>query len=99
MKHLFPFIESPSPGHERLLDVLLSLEAENARDIMNSTPSFVYEETPVTEAVELMVAEQVNELPVVNSQRQVMGEINFLEIISAYLKAERGGRSDAERPR
>ncbi len=88
LRQLFPYITSVSPGHERLLDVLASFEAGRVKDIMNADPSFVHEGSTVTETVDLMITEQVNELPVVDNQRRVMGEVNFLEIISAYLKAK-----------
>ena len=90
LKHLFPLITSASPGHERLLDVLTSFEASTVRDIMNVDPAFVHEGTTVAETVKLMIGEQVNELPVVDNQHRVMGEVNFLEVINAYLKERKG---------
>jgi len=33
-----------------------------------------------------MIREKVNELPVINQNHQIIGEVNFLEVIDYYLK-------------
>jgi len=56
------------------------------RDIMNDSPVFVFEDTTIPEMIELMDEEKIGELPVLNSQKQVIGEVNVLEIIEYYLR-------------
>jgi len=85
LRRLFPMITAiPSEGG--MLTLLSYLSAEKVRDLMNTNPSSVREDNTVADAVQLMTQEQVNELPVVNDSGEVVGEINFLEIIAAYLK-------------
>ena len=54
------------------------------KDIMNASPRFVRDDTPVAEVIRLMEEGKINELPVVDDRRQVVGEINFLEITAEY---------------
>ncbi len=89
VKQLFPMTTAASSGEYRTLEILATYDAKTVSDLMNESPVFVQEETTVNEAVQLMVAEGVNELPVVDEKRRVTGEINFLEVIAAYLKAKR----------
>ncbi len=86
LKHLFPMVTAAPPGKGGMLSLLSSISAEKVKDLMNARPSFVREDATAAEAVQMMADEQVNELPVVNDRDEVMGEINFLEIIAAYLK-------------
>jgi len=55
---------------------------------MNTKPGFVQSDTSVNETVKIMIEETVNELPVVDNEHRVIGDINFLEIIAAYIKAK-----------
>ncbi len=60
-----------------------------AMDIMNTQPIYVFEETTIPDLVKIMIRENINELPVVNKDLIVIGEVNFLEIMTHYLKTQK----------
>ncbi|HPR17465.1 MAG TPA: CBS domain-containing protein [Candidatus Cloacimonadota bacterium] len=60
--------------------------AQQAKDIMNPRPVYVYEDTLLSDMVSIMIQERVNEMPVINKEHQVIGEVNVLKIIAYYLK-------------
>ena len=62
--------------------------AKKVADIMNPNPFFVYKETMLSETIKIMVREQVNELPVIDSKKKIIGEVNVLEIITYYRNIE-----------
>ncbi|HHE37056.1 MAG TPA: CBS domain-containing protein [Candidatus Cloacimonetes bacterium] len=65
---------------------MLYSSAKTVKDIMTTNPSYVFEDTLLLEMIRIMIREKVNELPVVDKQHQVIGEVNFLEVIDYYLK-------------
>jgi len=60
--------------------------ATTAANIMNTNPNFVYEETSLAEMAQIMTREKINELPVVDKDKKIIGEVNILEIIAYYLR-------------
>ena len=60
--------------------------ATTAGDIMNTNPSYVFEDTLLAEMAQIMMREKINELPVVDKNKKIIGEVNILEIIAYYLK-------------
>jgi len=63
--------------------------AKTAEDIMNANPVFVYQSSTLGELVKLMMEEEINEIPVLDKDKNVVGEANILEIIMHYLKTEK----------
>jgi len=63
--------------------------AKTAEDIMNANPVFVYQNSTLGELVKLMIEEKINEIPVLDKNKKVIGEVNILEIIMHYLKGEK----------
>lgn len=61
-----------------------------AMDVMKRPPLFVTDETPLPEIVEMMVSHKVNELPILDSEKHIIAEINFLEIINYYKNLKKG---------
>jgi CBS domain-containing protein len=59
--------------------------AKLAKDIMNTSPIYVFEDTPLAEMITIMTREKINELPVVDKKQKIIGEVNVLEIIAKYL--------------
>ncbi|MCD6441518.1 MAG: CBS domain-containing protein [Candidatus Marinimicrobia bacterium] len=59
--------------------------AKLAKDIMNTSPIYVFEDTPLAEMITIMTREKINELPVVDKNQKIIGEVNVLEIIAKYL--------------
>ena len=86
--HMFPF---SSIGHnvelsrEGLVNYKKSLVA---MDLMNPKPTFAKESDKLPYIIKLMNEKNISELPIVNSSNQVIGEINFMEIITYYLGLE-----------
>jgi CBS domain-containing protein len=60
--------------------------AKTVKDIMTTNPSYVFEDTALSEMIKILIREKVNELPVVDKELHVIGEVNFLEVIQYYLK-------------
>ena len=63
--------------------------AKQISDIMNNDPSFVYPDTDLKEMVRIMLSEKVNELPVFDKNKKVIGEVNILELIAYYINENR----------
>lgn len=57
-------------------------------DIMNPTPRFVTEEQTLSEVAKTLLREKVTELPVVDSEMHLIGQVNTTEIIVAYLNSK-----------
>ena len=62
-------------------EALHLLTSDHARDIM-SAPISVKPDDEVQTAIDLMLGNNVNEVPVVDKDGKVVGEINFLGIVS-----------------
>ncbi len=87
IRHLFPHSTMHGRGDGvSALALAERLTAKNVRDVMNSSPVSANDDTTIPEVAKSMEREGVNELPVVDTRDRVVGEINFLEIITEYLK-------------
>ena len=88
IEYMFPFSsygQKIDLNKEGLLNYKKSLIAN---DIMNNNPTFAKEDDKMPYIVELMNDKNISELPVVDSENRVVGEINFLEIVTYYLSIE-----------
>lgn len=61
-------------------------DATHVHQIMNTRPRYVQKSTPLSAMVRIMIEEKINELPVVDDQMHVIGEVNVLEIIAFALQ-------------
>jgi len=84
IKHLFPYNTSRTDSPLGVADLLRRVAARNIRDIMHASPRFVEDGTTLLETAKIMEEEHVNELPVVDASRRVVGEVNFLEVLAEY---------------
>jgi len=66
-------------------EVLHLLTSRYARDIM-SAPLSVREDDEVQKAISIMVDEGIYEVPVVDKQKRVIGEINYFGIIESSIE-------------
>ena len=82
VEHILPLV-SRQNGTDR---EFVNFDYLAVTDIMETDPAFVEEDTPLSELVDYMKKEMVNELPVVDKDRKIIGEVNILEVITAYLK-------------
>ncbi|MCG8569514.1 MAG: CBS domain-containing protein [Spirochaetes bacterium] len=85
LEFLFPYT-AIQPTESPLYKAKQAYEVSIVKDIMNPTPYYVYEDTYISDMVKIMEREKINELPVVNKNREVVGEIILLEVIEYYLK-------------
>ncbi|MCD6427049.1 MAG: CBS domain-containing protein [Caldisericaceae bacterium] len=67
---------------EDAFDALKISMAKVAKDIMHP-PVYVFEDEDIKDVLEEMVVGEYQELPVVNRQKKVIGDLNCLEIIRA----------------
>lgn len=84
--YLFPNVNISNNISSFMYNVNNSLEKDTAKDMMNKNPFFVYDDTKVIDMVKIMKNEKINELPVVNTEKQIIGEINLLEVIASYIQ-------------
>ena len=69
----------------QVLDRLFNLVMKKSvQEFMLRNFSYVHEETKATETLTIMLREKVNELPVVDNQMRLMGEVNMLEVVKFY---------------
>jgi len=87
IQYLFPSTilkeQQNSPKVGSFMDYL---NARVAGDIMSMRPNYVFKDTPLDKMVDIMIDDKSNELPVVNKDMEVIGEVNVLEVIAFALK-------------
>lgn len=59
---------------------------KNLEDLMNRDFKYVRGSTKVSDMIGMMLKEKLNELPVLDSEMRIIGEVNILEVIKEYLK-------------
>lgn len=88
IQYLFPTtILLEDRDSPRLCSFLDYSEASKVSEIMNRNPIYVFEKTSLPEMIKIMHQETVNELPVVDKNLRVVGEVNVLQIIAFSLKS------------
>ncbi len=86
VKYLFPMSAVLSAGMNTSSNV--NTFSTTVEDIMNKNPFSVKENDKLSSIATTMIKEQVNELPVVDDNMKIIGEINVYEIIEAYKAIE-----------
>jgi len=86
VEYLFPFETMVEHGTEMSIGQLANFEAETVKDIMNESPSFVKKSAFLGDMAGILLQEKINELPVVDDDMRVVGQINIYEVIMSYLK-------------
>jgi len=71
-----------------LAEPFSSFWAQGVTDIMNEHPNYVTEHTLLSEMAILLMQEKINELPVVDDELKIIGQVNIYEVIKAYLAIE-----------
>jgi len=87
VKYLFPMTAIVGEVDDVLSDRFLSFGAKTAKSIMDKKPSFVKEDSTLADMSKILMHEKINELPVLDDERCVIGQINVYEVIKAYLKS------------
>ena len=70
--------------------ILESLHGEKAKDLISETPVYVTEEEDLESAMKLLIENELDELPVIDKDQKVIGELNILEILSIWLIKTQG---------
>jgi CBS domain-containing protein len=96
VQYLFPFdavVELNTPLYEAYVP---RLDAKTAADLMHTPPVRVTEETSLDEMARLLIREAINELPVVDENECLIGQVNVYETIKAYLELQGVSRKEIE---
>lgn len=86
--YLFPY-KVLAINNFHIQSISKSLYANTVEDIMNMKPDFVNDGTSITRLVDIMLRKKINELPVVDAKQCIIGEVNILEVVYAYLEKKR----------
>ena len=82
---LFPLeaiIERPDSLYEAYFP---RVSAKTARELMLASIPSVSADTPLEKLADLLLSNSINEIPVVDSNNVLTGEVNVSEVIKAYL--------------
>ena len=83
---LFPWAASLDKYEPEVLEYNKIFIAKTAESIMRTDPLYVYETDSLENVAKIMMENNISELPVVDKNRVVIGQINMYEIIESYLK-------------
>jgi len=89
VQYLFPFAAMVEQGSELSIGNMANFNVKLVEDIMDERPKFVKSSTTLVDMATILMREKINELPVVDEDMQVIGQINIYEVIMAYLKETR----------
>ncbi len=64
------------------------VSAQTAEDLALRKPAYVHEDDVFERLIEVMFRYDINEIPVVDSEKAIVGNINMLEILSAWLNGK-----------
>ena len=96
VQFLFPFdavIELDNSLYESYVP---RLDAKTAADLMHTPAVRVTEETSLGDMARLLIREAINELPVVDENERLIGQVNVYETIKAYLELQGVMRKEIE---
>ena len=89
VERLFPFSAVVERGVHWVANRLDNSEGRTVAGMMNDNPRFVCESTTLSEMATILMHEKINELPVVDNEHRVIGQVNVYEAINAYLREVR----------
>lgn len=92
VEYLFPFTSLRAGSSEWLLKTLPSFDDKTLCDLMNDQPCSVTEDTPLAEMAEILMRERINELPVVDENRRIVGQVNVYNVIATHLREKERAR-------
>ena len=99
VRFLFPYASLKEDGHSAGFEFSLNVNVKHMRDqneetvlchtvaeLMNDEPRSVTESTRLDDMAAILIQEKINELPVVDDARKVIGQVNVYEVIHAFLE-------------
>lgn len=84
VKYLFPYSSKVTSGITLGPDKVFNFFATEVADIMKIDPFYVRDDMTLEDCSKIMIEEGINELPVVDAERRLIGQINVYEMIEAY---------------
>jgi len=84
LKYLFPYSSKLTNGLTMEAGSVYNVFASEVAEIMKKDPFYVTDDDRLDKAAEIMLREGINELPVVDDNMKLVGQINVYEIIEAY---------------
>ena len=84
LKYLFPYSELINDGITLNRESVSNFFAVDISEVMNVSPLYVRDYMKLDECAELMLSEGINELPVVDSEMKLTGQISVFAMIEAY---------------
>jgi len=97
IKYLFPYEAVVESSTELSVGQYAYFEAKTVGDIMDDGPRFVKEATLLSDMANILMLEKINELPVVDDQMHLVGQISIYEVLVAYLKDIRAEQAKPDR--
>jgi CBS domain-containing protein len=85
VEYLFPFSAALERGGG-LIGCSVDWTDKMVRDLLNYHPFMVNEVDQLVDAARIMMREKITELPVIDTDGRVIGQINMYEIIEAFLQ-------------
>lgn len=85
VQYLFPFAAMIEHGTELSIGDLANFDIECVQDIMDENPCYVKGSISLSEMADILIRERINELPVVDDDMHLVGQINIYEVIMEYL--------------
>ena len=86
VQYLFP-LSSVIDATDDIKQKFLAFGTHNIASLMNTNPSYVVEDDTLSRMSQILIHEKINELPVVDDDKKVIGEVNVFEVIKAYLNS------------
>ncbi|HIE43572.1 MAG TPA: CBS domain-containing protein [Candidatus Omnitrophica bacterium] len=97
VRYIFPHILEEDLIGRGIVELV---SGKTAEDLIPNPPVYVTDEDSLDTALSLMVDNELEEIPVVDNNMRVIGDLNLLELVSAWRRREakrRGGRKNADR--
>ncbi len=88
VEYLFPYNAIIEHGMSLYAAYIPKGGVQTAADLMISPAVRVTGETSLGEMARLLMRESINEMPVVDGQERLIGQVNMYETISTYLSIE-----------
>ncbi len=90
VEYLFPYTALVEQATKVLKGKATGADDTHASDVMDDSLLFVKESTSLSEVAKIFMRQKINELPVVDDNMVITGQINFYEIILGYLNDKKG---------
>jgi len=90
---LFPYVAMSDYSNDVIAHGLSVIGAKTVKDIANFDPFLVEESTSLGDVARILMKEKINELPVVDKEKHIIGQVNFYEILIYHFQERQGRRS------